>query len=230
MDTKNKIINFNQKTKELKNTQKHCQDNNSEKKETSKQNKLLTFPKAPAVSIQKALQADQKFKSILGGRVISTLLGLFILTVMTQSFWISKSENNNLRSLASNISRSLANVETYLSQNQRNISSIATRPKALDHFNFAVLHGHYQLQTKGQWISSLSANKNFIKIGSTSRFLKKYKHLWKIKFVSLQLSYSDDKKKIYKLFNKQKKVVGKAFFQLDGQGHLQSLSFSKKQL
>lgn len=225
MDEKNTIIDFNKKAKELKNTKKDF-----ESKDISKKNKLIAFPESKVISIKKALQADENFKSILGGRVISTILGLFILTVGVQSLWLSTKDKNNSRGLASSISRSLAVVETYLSTTKRSVASIAIKPKPIEHFNFAVLHGYYQLKTEGNWISSLSSNGKFISIGSSSRFLKKHKHLWKIKFSSLQLSHSDSTKKIYKLFNQQKKMLGKAIFQLNGQGQLQSLSFSKKQL
>ncbi|MBE8221824.1 MAG: hypothetical protein HAW60_03755 [Bdellovibrionales bacterium] len=230
MSNKNNIIDFQDKVNKLKdisNPTLKVEDKSSSKKESEK---IVSFPGPKLTSIQKALNADEKFKSILGGRVISTLLGMFVLTLAAQSMWFSSADNKNNRGLASTISRSLASIETYLNGSKRGVASVAKLPNTIESFNFGTLNGWYTLKTDGNFIASFSSNGKAIRVSSAPRFLKKHKNLWKLKFSSLNLIYSNKNKKIYSLLDKKKNILGKVIIYLNWKGNLQSLKFDKNRL
>lgn len=232
MSNKNNIIDFQAGVKKLKDISNVPSAKTKEDAREKKEEKVVVFPGSRLSSIQQALDADEKFKTILSGRVISTLLGMFVLTVAAQSLWFSKDNvNEGGRGLASSTTeQSLGSVETYLSGSKRDVASVAKLPNRLEGFNFGALHGRYTIKTDGQFITSLSSNGRFIQVGSVKRFLKKHKNLWQLKFASLRLSYVEKGSKVYTLLNAEQKIVGKAVVHLDGQGNLQSLQFKKAHL
>lgn len=225
MSDKNNIIDFQAGIKKLKDISNVSGQEKEATIETKKQEKLVPFPGAKLASIEQALDVDEKMKSILGGRVISTLLGMFVLTVVAQSLWFSGNSSQADRKIASTTQRSLAGVEAYLSASKRGVASIAKLPSQIENFNFGTLRGVYNIKTESQLITSFSSNGKFIKVGSMARFLKKHKKLWKPKFSSLKLSQASRQKKVYILLNSKRQLVGKAIISLDKQGNLQSLQF-----
>ncbi|MBE8162644.1 MAG: hypothetical protein HAW63_01485 [Bdellovibrionaceae bacterium] len=232
MSNKSNIINFSEKIKKTDSTfsepsSKTKASATSKEAENKEVKNIVNFPGSKTTSIKKALDADQKFKAVLGGRVISTLLGMIVLTVGVQSLWLSTNDSKKEgRGLASSIGRSLASMEAYLSGSKRGVASVAKQPSQLEGFIFGSLRGRYTVETEGLFIKAISSNGKFIQIASAARFVKKHKGLWAVQFTTLKLARFNKKGKVYILF-KGEEAVGRAIVSVDRQGNLQSLEFKK---
>lgn len=199
---------------------------------------VIQFPKAQ--SVRKRLQDKaQEQKSVL----ILSIASVLITTVFLNQ-WLA---NGPEASFSANGSRTVASLESAnfakdvkweqdLAKKMASDSStlhsvkIAEDPTLRDELIFGFLEGKYGMKlTKGR-IESLEfidaqAGEHPMVIQDKAEFLVKYSEAFGQNYSEVSLMQNSDAEQVYSLISSSKEIVGKARFNSDEQGRVQSIQF-----
>lgn len=216
--------------------------------------KMLKFPKEKSKRVT-ALQKAETKRLFASLSIISFILvAVFVSDFITREnrpVYVISDNNRNLQ----NLNRAIASAQPMnmfrdvewehqlakkLGQmEERKPASIGQGANLTDQLRYGELAGKYRLIEKSldqggrvkeiEYVDSLEAGDRPIYLRDREGFLSEYRKAFAVPFEKTQLDQSNKKEESYRLLDTQGRVIGKASFQFDEEGHFVSLKVAEIQ-
>ena len=197
-------------------------------------NNLIEFPKERTLK-KRMFDKMQDQKSIYALSIASVL---FVSVFLNEMLIDRKTPSDALGA-----SRGLASIDSQgfirdiaweqelaakLAKEGVTTKQLASRPGVYDQLVFGYLAGLYQVEKQGERVKALVfkerlAGDQALAIEQKSEFLKKYASAFAKDFASVVFKSKDENSEVFELIGPDQKPVGQARFELDHQGHVQSV-------